>query len=157
MAAEVACAISSSSGCCPSENVEGGAATAAAAAAGAAAAAAAASAAAAGAVGDFAGTLGKLRSLLRRMHYPAAAAAAAAGSEWCSSSSEQAAAAAGALPLLLPILHFAVCDFSANVNFFLQSRGFHFLFKSDKRFVEEVWKFLHLEQRPLLLLLLQHH
>lgn len=134
MTAEVSYVASNSSGCCCSEVGEDGAA--------AAAAGAAAVAAASATVGDFSGTLGKLRSLLRRMHYPAAAAAAAAGNEWCSSSSEQAALVSGAVDALLPILHFALCDFSANVHSFVRRRGFEFLFKCDRRFVEEVWKFL---------------
>ncbi|CDJ57916.1 hypothetical protein, conserved [Eimeria maxima] len=148
MTAAAAVGIASSSTVCyHSDGGEEG--TTSAAAAGAAAAAAAAAAAS---VGDFLGTLGKLRSLLRRMHYPAVTAAAATGSEWCSSSSEQEAVAAGAVDALLPIIHFAVCDFSPNVHSFLRRRGFEFLFKSDKRFVEEVWKFLRQEcgYRPAL-------
>ena len=134
MAAEVGCLASTSSGCCRSEGGEDAAAV--------AAAGAAAAAAASATVGDLLGTLGKLRSLLRRMHYPAAVAAASIGSEWCGSTNEQAALASGAVDTLLPILHFALCDFSANVHSFVRRRGFEFLFKSDRRFVEEVWKFL---------------
>ncbi|XP_026193566.1 centrosomal protein of 44 kDa [Cyclospora cayetanensis] len=145
MAADATCNASTSSGCCRSDSRTSDAAA-------AAAGAAAAAAATAATVGDLHGNLGKLRSLLRRMHYPAAAVAAETGSEWCGSGSEQAAIVSGAVDALLPILHFALCDFSANVHSFLLRRGFEFLFKSDRRFVEEVWKFLRQEcgYRPLL-------
>lgn len=112
-----------------------------------AAVAAASAAVASASVGDFRGALAKLRSLMRQVKFPPHMAAESRGG-WASTAQEEVELEAGAVGPLLPVLHFALVQFSPSVKEFLQRCGYDFDYKTDRRFVEEVWKFLVRAQSP---------